>query len=196
MGQRNRKRNYLTGIILFIFAFAIVFFGVQFITKTGLFKIPGVVYYGEELSESELTLLNSIFTDEVELDKDVTVSANDYLELPELDENDYLFSILVPVADYYSAETNITANAVDNEKYYLNDFRSGAIFRIISFESEKFDEEIKPLVEQSFTKNFPTKETTLSFAQTGVTALSRGMNAKLYEVDDATYFANEIREYF
>lgn len=225
MGQRNRKRNYLTGIVLFIFAFFIVFFGVQFITKTGLFKIPGVVYYGEELNEAELTLLQSIFTEEVELDKDVAISANDYLELPELNENDFLFSVLVPVTDYYSAETYVAASSpselllkaaaedssiklinVDelnfkqkllsiNDDYYLNSFNSGAIFRIITFESEKFDEEIRPLIKQAFTKTYPTKDTTLSFAQTGVTALSRGMNAKLYEVGDANYFAAEIKDY-
>ena len=79
---------------------------------------------------------------------------------------------------------------------YLDTFESGAIFRKIKFESEKYQEEIAPLVEEAFTKEFPEKSSVLSFAQTGVTALSRGMNQKLASVGgDATYFAENIKEY-
>ena len=80
-----------------------------------------------------------------------------------------------------------------NDKYYLDDFNEGGVYRIISFDSEKYDEEIKPLVAGKLTKTFPTKDTILTFAQTGVTALSRRMNTKLNTVGgDATYFAAEI----
>ena len=59
-----------------------------------------------------------------------------------------------------------------------------------------FDDEIKPLVEETFTKTFPEKSSVLTFAQTGVTALSRGMNSKLVSVGgDATYFAENIKDY-
>ena len=203
-----------------------VFFGVQFFTKTGIFRIPGVVYYDESLNDDEKSILEGIFTEDVDLDKDVTISARYVLERPELIDGEYLYNILVPVTDYYSVETSITAETPEslltdteqaepsfeminvdkldfkkkllgiNGKYYLDEFDSGAIFRIVKFESEKLEEEIKPLVDEAFSKDFPEKDTVLTMAQTGVTALSRGMNKKLVDIGgDATYFAENIKDF-
>ncbi len=221
--KRNRVKYFLVALILFVVMFVGAFFGIQFVTKTGFFKIPGVVYYDESLNDDELQLLKSIFTEEVELDKDVTISATNSLARPEATENEYLYEVLVPVTDFYSTETNVIAEAPDeiiknadsnyelvgvddldfkkkllsiNNQYYLDNFDSGAIFRTIKFDSEKFTDEIKPLVNDSFSKNFPDKSSVLTFAQTGVTALSRGMNSKLISVGgDATYFATNIKDY-
>lgn len=217
MKIRKRRGRIIISFIIFVLAFALVFFGVQWFTKTGVFKIPGEVIYADSLNESELSLLKSIFTDDVVLDENVNISAKNYLQLPDLEPNDYLHSVLVPIADYYSTETNIitdgpdslpTLNMIDineldfkkkllsiNGEYYLDSFKNGAVFRVVTFESEKFEEEIKPLVDHSFTKYYPTKDDVLSMAQTGVTALSRGMNAKLNEVDDANYFVANIKNY-
>ena len=249
-------------IILIVFLFAIVatgtVFGVQFITKTGIFRIPGVVYYDETLKEDETELLKSIFTEEVDLDKDVKISAVETLEKPTEKEGHFLYEIYVPITDFYSTETSISSEkiyapetklikfseldstvkllsidgkyfldefdsgavfrsiifecawkliSVDelsfnrkllkiNDQYYLDDFKNGAVFRIIKFESELYEKEIEPLVKDTFTKTFPKKETVLTMAQTGVTALSRGMDVKLKSVGmDATYFAQNIGEY-
>ncbi|MDO5480191.1 MAG: CapA family protein [Candidatus Saccharibacteria bacterium] len=220
MSERRKKgiKKSLICLALFAGIFVGVFFGVQFITKTGVFRIPGVVYYGENLKEDELAKLHEIFTEEVNLDKDVRIDAREVLELPELKEGEYLYEVYVPVTDFYSSETNIDAENVEsldsttliplsqldfskkllslNGKYYLDEFNTGAVYRIISFDSEKFNEEIKPLISEMVKKEFPTKDTVLTFAQTGVTALSRGMNAKLKAVGgDATYFAEQIGPY-
>ena len=225
MEIRKRKSRLLTYLFIFVIVFVLVFFGVQWFTKTGLFKIPGIVVYDDSLNESELNALSSIFTDEIVLDKNVTISAKNYLEMPELSEGDYLYNVSVPVADYYSLESNIEIDDPDfllsksysseasyeiidineldyrkkllsiNGKYYLDDFIDGAIFRVVSFVSDKFTEEIKPLIEHKFTKNYPSKENVLTMAQTGVTALSRGMNAKLDEVGDPSYFAENLKDY-
>ena len=195
------------------------FFGVQYFTKTGLFKIPGVVYYDESLSTDERAMLGNIFNDEVVLDSDVTISARNELELPSLGEGEFLYDVDVVVTDFYSTDTGISAESADsvlngdynvidfdnlsfeqkllkiNDKYYLDDFNAGAIFRIIKFESEKYSDEIAPLVADKFNEDFPSKNDVLTLAQTGVTALSRGMNRKLYSVGDATYFAEQIKDY-
>ncbi|MBR3228627.1 CapA family protein [Candidatus Saccharibacteria bacterium] len=210
--KSNRKKNFFTGLTVFIVIFLLAFFGIQFFTKTGIFRIPGVVYYDESLNASELELLKSIFTEEIDLDKDVTISAEESYTRPELKEGEYLYSISVPTADFYDTRED-TSEFIENEyalipiedlsfnkkllsmdgKYYLDTFDSGAVFRTIKFESEKYEDEIQPLVEETFTKTFPDKSTVLSFAQTGVTALSRGMNRKYDAVGgDATYFASEI----
>ena len=50
-----------------------MFFGVQFFTKTGIFRIPGVVYYGNGLTADETAKFKEIFTEKVDLDKNVTI---------------------------------------------------------------------------------------------------------------------------
>ena len=49
--------RYLT-IILIIGL--ISFFGIQYFTKTGIFRIPGVVYYDESLSAEEIKQLQKL----------------------------------------------------------------------------------------------------------------------------------------
>ena len=216
------KKAFLS-LCIFIVTVGGVFLGIQFFTKTGIFKIPGVVYYDESLSEEEAAKLKTIFTEEVVLDKDVSISAYNSLSRPNSAENEYIYNIYVPVADYYSDETNIAVSNADelftncaecsykmvdiseldfkskllslNDKYYLDDFDNGAVFRVVKFESEKFADEIKPLVDGTFSRQYPSKDNVLTFAQTGVTAMSRGMNQKLYEVGDATFFAANIKDY-
>ena len=211
------------GIIAFVIMFAAVFIGVQFFTKTGIFRIPGVVYYDESLLDTEVAMLSEIFTEEVDLDKDVTITARNELVLPELSEGEFLYQIAVPVTDFYSTETNVEVASVDemfpncdcgyelidvneldftkkllsiNDEYYLDTFKSGAVFRIISFTSEKYTEEIEPLVAGEFDGlEFPEADEVLTLAQTGVTALSRRMNTKIAQVGGGAYFAENIGEF-
>ena len=211
--KRNRTKLFFGGLVIFAVVFVGAFLGIQFITKTGIFHVPGVVYYDESLTKEELAKLKTIFTEEVDLDKDVTISAKEYSTMPELHEGELLYEISVPVTDFYDARTD-TSEFTDDEykiisvedldftkkllavdgEYYLDDFNSGATFRVIDFDSEKYSEEIAPLVTGDFTKQWPEKSSVLSLAQTGVTAMSRGMNAKLNSVGgDATYFAEKIK---
>ena len=181
-------------------------------TKTGIFHVPGVVYYDGDFSDEDLAVLKGIFTDELELDKDVHISITDSLTRPELGEGEYIYEITIPVTDFYDArmdrnefeevevmpleELDFTKKllAIDGE-YYLDTFDKGAYYRTIKFDSEKFAEEIKPLVEATYDKKWPEKSSVLTLAQTGVTALSRGMNQKLAEVGDATFFSSEVADF-
>ncbi len=209
--KRRRKISALTVVALLIVGVG-VFVGIQFVTKTGIFKVPGVVYYDESLSGEQVEELQSIFTDEVALDKDVHISIRNSLTRPELAEGEYIYSIMVPVADYYDVrvdrnefdeveiipidELDFTKKllSIDGE-YYLDTFDKGAYYQVISFQSDKFEEEIQPLVDASYNRTWPSKDNVLTMAQTGVTALSREMNAKLNAVGDAKYFAENIGEY-
>ncbi|MBR3253039.1 CapA family protein [Candidatus Saccharibacteria bacterium] len=225
MGEKRARKASKIIIILLIFVIIAVgaFFAVQFFTKTGIFRIPGVVYYGDSLTSAETGIFEGIFDEKIDLDKDVTISGKWALEKPTTSRGEYLYEVLVPVTDFYSTETNVDVNNVTelldesfktannfelipvseldfskkllslNGKYYLDNFDSGAVYRTIDFDSEKFEEEIEPLIVDVFKKEFPSKESTLTFAQTGVTALSRRMNSRLNAVGgDAAYFSAEI----
>ncbi len=214
MSRKRSGKSFFVGLLGFILVFALAFFGIQFFTKTGIFRIPGVVNYDESLNDEEIALLQSIFTEDIDLDKDVTISAEESASRPSLKSGQYLYQIYVPVTDYYDTATDtndfetqtyeyISIDDLDysnkllsvDGEYFLDSFDGGATFRVISFESEKFEEEIKPLVDEKFAKSFPDESSVLSFAQTGVTALSRGMNEKLYQVGDANYFAEGLADY-
>ena len=226
MSRARKMKISLGGFVVFLICFCGVFIGIQFFTKTGFFRVPGVVYYDDSLRSDEVAMLEQIFDEEVDLDKDVTISAHEYLVRPDIQPGEYIYNIYVPVTDFYSTTNNIVAEspeslfadpymgeinfemvAIDdldfshkllsiNDDYYLDNFDSGAVFRVIKFESDKFSDEVEPLVAEKFKKDFPTRESVLSFAQTGVTALSRGMNEKLVKVGgDATYFAENIKDF-
>lgn len=220
--RRNTRKIVLIIFVVVAVVGVAVLFGIQKFTGTGVFKVPGVVYLDESLTDDERQVLSEIFTDEIELDNDVTISAEYSLNLPALQSGQYVYNIWLPTTDFYDSATNIDSDSAEllfadtyvsdvaftmtpfdelnntrkllsiNNKYYLDEFDSGAVFRIIKFESNSFYDEIRPLVEDVFAKDWPTKDTVLSFAQTGVTALSRGMNAKLNAVNDPKYFSQNI----
>lgn len=211
--RRSIRGKVFLGILIFALVFAGAFVGFQYFTKTGFFRVPGVVYYDDSLSTEQKNTLQNIFTEDIDLDKDVHISARDSLTWPELKEGEYIYDITVPITDFYDARVDVDefddidtvsiSNldftkkmlSIDGE-YFLNTFDKGAYYQVITFESERFAEEIKPLVDDTFTKNWPAKETVLTMAQTGVTALSRRMNSKLNAVGgDATYFAENIKDY-
>lgn len=226
MGRKRKKSFGFGGLLIALLIAGGVFIGAQWVTKTGLFKVPGVVRYDESLSDKEKEVLERIFNEEITLDKDVKISAEYSFEKPETTGGTYIYNIYVPVTDFYSVDEgievdkpeNVFADAYQKEvnyemvpvdeldfkkkllalngNYYLDEFKKGAVYRIVRFESEKFDDEIKPLVDSEFAKQFPEKDKVLTFAQTGVTALSRGMNEKLDEVGDAKYFAEKIGGFF
>ena len=218
----SRLKLSFISLICFLVIFAGTFFGVQFFTKTGIFRIPGVVYLDGPFDEETESILNSIFTEDVDLDKDVHISTYSSFSKANLSEGEYLYKIYVPVSDFYDLTTGITAETPDelftnesdgfslvefndldykkhllklNDAYYLDDFEKGAVFGIIKFESENFNDEILPLIGDTFVIDVPSKENVLTFAQTGVTALSRGMNRKLYAGTDAKYFAAGIKDF-
>ena len=217
MTKRRRKPSrskFCLAVVLFGVVFGLAFVGIQYFTKMGIFKVPGVVYYQEdELDPGVVKLIQRIFTDEVELDKDVTITMRNTTEYPDLQEGEYIYQITVPVTDFDDVRTDrnevdeaemISLDELDFTKkllsvdgeYYLDTFDKGADYQVVTFDSEKFEEEIKPLVDESFNKTWPSKDKVLTFAQTGVTALSRRMNQKLVEVGgDATYFSQDIADF-
>ena len=66
--MKMRKKSAKPLYIMVTFALIVVgvVLGFQFFTKTGIFHVPGVVYYDDGLNEKELAALQDIFTEEIE----------------------------------------------------------------------------------------------------------------------------------
>ena len=90
--HKGRKITLLVtlGLLLIIGGSLGAFFGYQWFTKTGIFKIPGVVTYAENLTEEEIEQFKSIFNEELILDEDLDIYATETLEKPELESNQFL----------------------------------------------------------------------------------------------------------
>ena len=209
------KKKLVIGGICFLIAAGFAFFGVQFYFKTGVFKVPGKVIFADEILDSEAAKYQAAL-EEVELEKDVVFSEfyGDY------GSDAFVTDVLVPVADFYEPREGITAAefderlatgegvvsilklteaqkllAVDGE-YYLDTFAGGAKYKYLRIEGENAEDlaKVKELI-SPLLPALPTKASVLSFTQTGVTAMSRGMNAKMAQVGDGKFFSEKIAAY-
>lgn len=221
--KQSKKSTFLINLIVFLVAAIAAFFVTRFIITQNifgkLFFTPGVVTYDESLSQAELDFLKLILegTEEkpVTLNHDVLISSTEG-NYPAEDAKNYLiYDILVPTADFYYASSDISTTELatsENVKltsitklepsqkmlkldghYFFDDFKQGAVYHVLNFDSSNPQEAID-LVKPHLPE-FPTKDNTLSLNQTGVTALSRLMVAKLNRVGNATYFAENIANY-
>ena len=208
------KKKLVIGGICFLIAAGLAFFGVQFYLKTGIFKVYGTLKFGEEMLETEVEKYTAA-VGEMKLEKDVTIS--EYYE--DSYTNGMLLDVFVPVADFYEPKEGISAAEFAErwekkegvvsvlkldedqkllkvgEDYYLDSFARGAKFKLLKVEGED-EEDVAKVTEAVATTlpNLPKKETVLSFTQTGVTAMSRGMNAKMAQVGDGKFFSAHIAE--
>ncbi|MBR3319612.1 CapA family protein [Candidatus Saccharibacteria bacterium] len=208
-------KKLVIGVVCFLLSACLVFFGVQFYLKTGIFKVPGVLTIDDDVRDAQK--YSELLTD-IELDKDVKIS--EYYDEYNENTNDFLIDIVVPIADFYESKESITEEeferrltseeglisvlsldekqkllAVDNA-YWLDGFDKGAKYRYLHIEGESSEDvsTIKDLI-RPLMQVFPKKESVLSFTQTGITALSRNMNAKIAQVGNGKYFSEKISGY-
>ena len=220
--RQEKRPTFLICLIIFIAAFLAAFFVAKFFTSgfvTNLFFTPGVVTYDESLSESEVAFLKPLLegTEDtpITLKHDVLISASEGATPPKDTEHYLTYDILVPVADFYYAPSNISSAELTTTEgvqlisistlqhsqkllsldgyYFFDDFTNGAVYRSLIFTGSDPAESMDLI--RSHLPTFPTKDTTLSLTQTGVTALARLMVAKLNSVGDATYFTKNIADY-
>lgn len=198
--------------IFFVVALAVLF-SIQVITKTGIFHQNGQIIFDDSVTEEERSLVNDSLA-EVELHADLNVSAISNLEDTSSD-NSILIDIRVAVTDFYDTSSTISSNEISSAQlipiqdlentqkllaidgnYYLDTFTSGAVFRYLTISSDNNEDLITAFNRiASRTPNFPDAENVLSLAQTGVTALSRGMKTKLDQTGDTTFFTKNIGDF-
>ena len=151
---------------------------------------------------------------DIELKSDLTIFTKTTIEKIADETNAVLYQIILPTTDFYDTTISVTPeiaktkNLVSvwdltseqrllaiNDNYYLDTLTSGAFFEYFLLEGDAEDiAKVKTILEDKI-QAFPTSDEILTFAQTGVTALSRGMTRKLAQVGDATFFTQNIGEY-
>ena len=113
------------------------------------------------------------------------------IETPSI-EPDSTAVTLIPLNDL---NNTIKLLSVD-QNYYLDELDSGAVFVYINLSSNNRSElETAINLLQADFAAFPETNDLLTFAQTGVTALSRGMYTKLLQVENANFFSQNITAY-
>lgn len=208
--QKHKVGIAIGSLIGIIALCAAGFFGIQYFTGTGVFHQPGEIILAENLSAEAQQFLSPVLKNAPELNHNITIS-NKTSQTLESGDHQLLYNILVPVTDFYDPIIGISSAELEDYElipvleltpqqklltlddiYYLENFNAGAIFEYLVFEGDSEDVVKITTLIQANLPEFPNAENVLTFAQTGVTALSRGMNAKLAQVGDATYFAEHI----
>ena len=214
-------KKFVVGILCFLIAGGAGFFGIQFFTKTGLFRNPGELVFAESFLDSEAEEYRELFS-ETTLDKDLVFS---YVSETSLRSGDpegtktFLVDVIVPIEDFYSTVETIPLDEFDRRvasgenvvsvseldssekliavdgRYFLDSFSDGAMFKYLRIEGGEKDLKTATELITPTLQSFPEKSNTLSMAQTGVTAFGRGLNSMMNSVGDGKYFSEKIGEY-
>ncbi|MBR0461035.1 CapA family protein [Candidatus Saccharibacteria bacterium] len=223
MTKKLANKSAILLPLVFVLVAGLAFVGVWLFSQ--LFIKPGEVTYDASLTDSEKSFLTNIFTEDTKLKNDVTISAVTKNSPPGDDDDGLIYDILVPIADFYYPGNDIDGASFNTENtdgiptstnpdirlislsdltpdhkllaldgnYFLDTLDSGAYYRVFNLDS-KDQTEARELITPHLQVR-PTDDTVLSFAQTGVIALSRAMAAKLSQVGDASYFAANIKDF-
>lgn len=204
-----------TFIVLALLVAGIIFFTLQFVFRIGIFH-AGTLTFDESVTATNRDFIANT-VESIKLDDDVIISASHAFTSP-TDARTLTFDILVPVTDFYNPLLEISTEqltslaagqdidgvqlisiwdlkpefrllSVDGN-YYLDTLNSGAIFSTVTISGCNSDiEKITTLLSDAL-QSIPTSEEILTLAQTGVTALSRRMNAALANGNPETIAAD------
>ncbi|MBQ9029788.1 CapA family protein [Candidatus Saccharibacteria bacterium] len=163
----------------------------------------GEIIYDASISSKNRETYQSTLKD-VALKTDATISE---ATVTNISGDELITEIEIPTVDFYyhgdvvytpfSKLDSSVRVVTEDGKYYLDDFKSGAKFHILNIKSSNEEEaqaikdKLKPTL-----PSFPTSiSDVLTINQTGVTALARGVQTKLNQVKDGTYFAENIKDF-
>ena len=139
---------------------------------------------------------------------DFKISESSSFDLSNFNQsNTILTEILLPVVDFYSPLSDISqaelkdAEIIKKYNVSLVDFRNiTASQKVISLDQKYFLDDFTAGVQEALKSlsfsNPPSKTNVVSFAETGVTALSRRLTYKLGQVGgNAEYFTEKIKDF-
>ena len=153
-----------------------------YVLTTGLYS-PNQSVKNEELVNSQVEVSSEINPDVApEIAKFLNINQEKITSSNNLDLNSTKVKIM-PI-DELTAKQKLLAY---NQQYYLDNFNSGAIFRVVNFAGEGSAQ----LDNLKFIENL-SKDNIYKVNMSGVTAFTRLMLRKLNLVNDPLYFSNKI----
>lgn len=208
--MEGKSRHRIVTVIAIIFGILISLFGVQHFMKHSGSTSPQLIF--SEIDDSDLqSFLTSTLAD-LPLHSDLQISLTTQDQIDQ--NNNLLYQILVPTTNFYASTTSVETTDPNQIQwlpiteldfqnrllsyqgaYYLETLSAGAKFQYLVLDGNPEDRDTASQLLASALPEFPTTDTVLTFAQTGVTALARKMTTKLEAVADATYFASNIRTF-
>ena len=193
---------------------------------TDPFFTPGEVSIDESVSEEYRTIINENIKKWGDLGNkirhDIKFSQKTLYDNSEATENDLLVKVELPTINFYDSELNVTAAEaktdaitwVDYEKitpetrvvsidndYFFENVDKGARYTYISYTTDSAENSAAIWIataDQKYDERLPeSSKDFLSFAQTGVTALTRAMTITLNGKAGGrgSYFADNIKDF-
>ncbi len=166
-----------------------------------------VLEYDVTISSSELS---SAIPDSLLKEPCTTMQSSDFTTSDCIVQH-VLYDVLLPVAAWNSPDLAISTQAAKagnlvsvwdltaeqkllqlDDKYYLDNYGDGGFFEYFDVMGERTDVEKVATALHSKIATFPSQNSVMTLAQTGVTALSRRMYTKLQQVGNASFFAEQI----
>ncbi len=207
---KNTSRYFAIFITIAICAFT-AFFTLWLLLHERQSQPSGKIIFDDSVTEVERDFIVTNLRD-IELHHNLTISSLTTTEKSN-SEDRVLYDVLVATTDFYNPTSSVTVDEAEklnlisildlkptlkllavDDNYYLDTFDSGAFFKYFVLHNED-SAELQQLTTTLANKitPFPNRDTVLTFAQTGVTALSRRMNTALRQNNnDATIFTQNI----
>ncbi|MBQ6486194.1 CapA family protein [Candidatus Saccharibacteria bacterium] len=157
---------------------------------------------------------------------DIKYSEKTVYSMAEAGENDVLVKIELPTVDFYDSELNISSSEAESESsskkitwvdfinitpearvvsiddnYFFDNIEKGGKYTYISYETDNSEKSAAIWIataDQNYDQKYPeSSKDFLSFAQTGVTALTRAMTLTLNGKAGGrgSYFADKIKDF-
>lgn len=201
---RSRFGKIILLVLVFLLAATTAFVATYFF-KTKLLVKPGKITYGQSVSVDQQRRIGKLLQDFTPTPgTETTISIIESENVTDLKNHQLILDASVPVADFSSSATDyedlkstdkvkfIPASDLQpaskllkmNGQYYLDSFTSGAKFNVLDFKvtGSNARASASSSALDHLRRKLPatlSRESVLSFVQTGVTALSRGMAINL-----------------
>ena len=188
------------------------------------FFVPGEITTDDTVSDEYKKIIDEntekFKETKVKIRHDIKFNSKTVYDMSEKKDNDILVKIELPTVDFYSKELNVSMDDAKNDKvkwidyekltpenrvvsidnhYFFDDIKLGARYTYLSYETDDAEKDtaIYIITEgQKYDERLPKEaKEFLSFAQTGVTALTRAMTITLNKKAGGrgSYFADNIK---
>ena len=193
--------------------------------ETDPFFTPGEIIIDDSVSDTYKDIINKNVekwnNNGNKIRRDIKFTEKTTYTMEGAADNDVLVKIELPTVDFYSKELNVTAEQAEGEdvtfvdyneitpenrvvsidnKYFFDDIKNGAKYTYITYTTDEAEKNtaIWLITADSQNINLPDSANEfLSFAQTGVTALTRAMTITLNGAANGrgSYFADNIKDF-